>query len=298
MLLKPNLSLYRFFAITWRIDILMLCLCGIAYFVDTRLLPGLRVPVALATLMGTALAFFIAFNNNQAYDRWWEARIIWGGLVNDSRSWSRSILQYVQNDKDQEIQRRMILRHIGFLYALKAALRRMNDNQYKKFLQHDEVERVALYSNIPNAILDEQAADLQKLSDLHMIDGYRFLGLDGLLKNFCDGMGKSERINNTVFPTTYIYFTRLFIWLLMLILTMTISEELGPAAIFFGWAIGFVFHISHLNGMNIINPFELKAPAIPLDSITRTIEINLLQALQEKDIPAPVQPAHNNEYIL
>lgn len=298
MLLKPNLSLYRFFVLTWRIDILMLCLCGLVYFVDTRLLPGLHIPVALATLMGTALAFFIAFNNNQAYDRWWEARIIWGGLVNDSRSFARSILKYVQKDNDQEIQRRMILRHIGFLYALKASLRRTNDNQYKKFLPSDEVGRVAAYSNIPNAILDEQAADLQRLSDLNMIDGYRFLGLDGLLKNFCDGMGKSERINNTVFPTTYIYFTRLFIWLLMLILTMAISEEVGPAAIFFGWAIGFVFHISHLNGMNIINPFELKAPAIPLDSITRTIEINLLQALQEKDIPAPVQPAHNNEYIL
>ncbi|MEX6687051.1 bestrophin family ion channel [Danxiaibacter flavus] len=298
MLLKPNLSLYRFFVITWRIDILMLCLCGIVYFVDTKLLPGLHIPVALATLMGTALAFFIAFNNNQAYDRWWEARIIWGGLVNDSRSWSRSILQYVQKDRDKEIQRRMILRHIGFLYALKASLRRTNDNQYKKFLPDDEVERVASYSNIPNAIIDEQAADLRRLYDQQMIDGYRFLGLDGLLKNFCEGMGKSERINNTVFPTTYIYFTRLFIWLLMLILTMAISEEVGPAAIFFGWAIGFVFHISHLNGMNIINPFELKAPAIPLDSITRTIEINLLQALQEKDIPAPVQPAHNNEYIL
>ncbi len=298
MLLKQNLGLYRFIKITWRLDILMLCLCTLVYFVDTTLLPGLHIPVALATLMGTALAFFIGFNNNQAYDRWWEARIIWGGLVNDSRSWARSILQYAQNEKDGEIQRRMILRHIGFLYALKASLRRMNDNQYKKFLSKDEIDKVASYANVPNAILDEQAADLQRLSDLNMIDGYRFLGLDGLLKNFCDGMGKSERINNTVFPTTYIYFTRLFIWLLMLIVTMAISEEVGPAAIFFGWAIGFVFHISHLNGMNIINPFELKAPAIPLDSITRTIEINLLQALQEKDIPAPVQAANNNEYIL
>ncbi len=72
----------------------MICLCAIAYFVDINWLTSLKIPPALPTLMGTAIAFFIGFNNNQAYDRWWEARIIWGELVNNSREWARNLMAY------------------------------------------------------------------------------------------------------------------------------------------------------------------------------------------------------------
>jgi putative membrane protein len=79
---------------------------------------------------------------------------------------------------------------------------------------------------------------------------------------------------------------------------MALSESIGAWSIFFAWIIGFVFHTSHLNGMSIMNPFDLTPEAIPLDSITRGIEINLLQALGEKNIPAPVEPMHDGEFIM
>jgi ion channel-forming bestrophin family protein len=303
MLLRQNLTLYRFFKITWRVDIMILILCSISYYIDYRLMKDIHIPPGLPALMGTALAFFIAFNNNQAYSRWWEARIIWGGLVNDSRSWARSLLAYLDDhdpgaDLVSSFQRKMIRRHIGFLYALKDGLRRIKSEEYKNFLSTEDASSAGRFSNIPNAILDLQARDLEKLSKQNALDGFRFLGLNNLIVNFCDGMGKSERIKNTVFPTTYVYFTRFFIWLFVILSTMSMTDSLGPWSILFGWVTGFVFHSTHINGMSIMNPFEMEPPCIPLNSIVRTIEINLLEALGEKNIPDPEPTQRKGEYVL
>jgi len=72
---------------------------------------------------------------------------------------------------------------------------------------------------------------------------------------------------------------------------------MGPWSVFFGWIMGFVFHITHINGMSIMNPFEAEPPGVPITSITRTIEINMLQTLGEKNIPTPIMPV-DDEYIL
>jgi ion channel-forming bestrophin family protein len=305
MLIKQNLRLHRILLITWKVDLIMLISCVVAHYADIILLRHVTIPAALPTLLGTAIAFFIGFNNNQAYDRWWEARIIWGTLVNDSRTWARNLLAYFSEASESKIvgedlrqcQRTMIYRHIAFLYALKASLRKCDYSDYEKFLSREEVEKVKVFSNIPNAILDLQSHDLQRISKEGIIDGFRFLPMNDLLRSFCDGMGKSERINNTVFPTTYVYFTRLFIWMFVVLTTMSIAGSVGHWSIFLGFMVGFVFHTSHINGMSIMNPFENTTAGVPISSITRTIEINLLQALGEQDIPEPVKPV-DGEYIL
>ncbi|UYQ91900.1 hypothetical protein MKQ68_17585 [Chitinophaga horti] len=300
MLLKQNLSLYRILKITWQIDLAMLASCTAAYYLDTLVFKGWALPGTFPALMGTAIAFFIGFSNNEAYSRWWEARIIWGALVNDSRSWARNLMAYSHPADYKGISRqeeKMIKRHLAFLYALKASLRRKPDGLYEKYLCEEDRNHVKGFTNIPNAILDIQARELQILQDMNYIDGFKFMMMNNLLQNFTDGMGKSERINNTVFPTTYVYFTKLFIWLVVVLVTMAVSS-LGPSSIFLGWVIGFVFHTTHINGMSLMNPFELTPSSIPLDSITRTIEINLLEGLGEKYIPAPIAPERGGEFIL
>ncbi|HTE33316.1 MAG TPA: bestrophin family ion channel [Chryseolinea sp.] len=303
MLLKQSLQLDRVIRLTWKVDLVMLCLCIIAYFIDTELLKEVQIPPALPTLMGTAIAFFIGFNNNQAYDRWWEARIIWGELVNNSREWARSVMAYTCVAPDgtaedlKKYQKELILRHLGFLYALHSNLRKTVNIEFTKFLAPDEANTVQGFVNKPNAILDMQARELDKMAKAQMIDQVRFYTLTSLIASFGEGMGKSERINNTVFPTVYVYFTRLFIWLFVILLTMSISVIVGPWSIFFGWIIGFVYHTTHINGMSIMNPFEDAAPGVPITSICRTIEINLLQTLGERNIPDPIMPV-DNEYIL
>jgi putative membrane protein len=305
MLLKKNLGLHRIFLITWKTDLVMLILTSLAYVVDRYAFPEIYVPPSVSALMGTALAFFIGFNNNQAYGRWWEARIVWGGFINDSRTLCRNLIAYLnpdaRDDKGKtktEITREMVYRHIGFLYLLKDSLRKINTGDYKKYLSEEDLQKISGVTYGYNAILDIQFRQLGELHHQGMIDGFQFTVINNTLTNISNDMGRSERINNTVFPPTYIYFTELFIYLLTILITLTTVQAIGPWSIFFGWIIGFVYHTTHINGLSIMNPFEMLPSSIPLSSITRTIEINLLESMGINEVPPPEPTYENGEYIL
>ena len=305
MLLKKKLGLHRIFLITWKTDIVMLILTTLAYVVDRYLFPEIFVPPSVSALMGTALAFFIGFNNNQAYGRWWEARIVWGGFINDSRTLCRNLIAYLKpdarDDKGKtktEITREMVYRHIGFLYLFKDSLRKINTGDYKKYLSEEDLRKISGVTYGYNAIMDIQFRQLGELHHQGMIDGFQFTVINNTLTNISNDMGRSERINNTVFPPTYIYFTELFIYLLTILITLTTVQAIGPWSIFFGWIIGFVYHTTHINGLSIMNPFEMLPSSIPLSSITRTIEINLLESMGIHEVPPPEPTYENGEYIL
>lgn len=221
MLLVNNIRLSRIIINTWYVDIIMIASCMGAYFIREYLIAyHFSIPTIIPTVLGTAIAFFIGFNNNQAYDRWWEARKVWGGLVNDSRSFARSLLSYVpQSDENNVAVQKMVRRHIAFLYALKAKLRGTVDLIYVKYLDEDERKQVEKQANIHNAILHKQSEDLEQLYSSGKIDGFKFMQINELLVKFSDQMGMSERIKNTVFPTTYSYLTKVFVGLFLLTVT-------------------------------------------------------------------------------
>lgn len=284
---------------TWRVDLIMIVSCAVAHFSRSYLFAKhIEVSPYIPTVLGTAIAFFIGFNNNQAYDRWWEARKIWGEIVNDSRTWGRDLLSYVDKNPESEVMvRRMILRHIDFLYALKHNLRDRMGKLQLKYLAPEERENVLKFSNVHNAILQNNSKDLKAVYDNKWIDGFEFLQLDAMLVKFSNEMGMSERIKNTIFPTTYSYLTKAFIWIFVVTFTLVISQYMGIYSIFVGWMVGFVFVSTQINGMNLVNPFKKHPVTVPISQITRTIEINLLEMMGEKDIPEPVKPI-NNAYIL
>lgn len=295
MLIAQNIRLSRVLIDTWKVDIIMIISCTAAYFVREYLIAyHFQISTIIPTVLGTAIAFFIGFNNNQAYDRWWEARKIWGAIVNDSRSFARNMINFVD---DKETAKRMVCRHISFIYALKANLRGTVDEIYTKYLtEHDKLE-VLKHSNTHNAILNIQAMELQKLYKENKIDGFKFMEINETLVKLTDSMGGCERIKNTIFPTTYSYLTKVFIWLFVVTFTLVISQDMGYWSIFMGWLIGFVFVSTQINGMRLVNPFNINASGLPLNNIARTIEINLLQMINEEEIPEPVRPI-NDEYIL
>lgn len=296
MLITKKLSLHQILAMTWKVDLAMVAFCSVIYLFDTYLFTGFTLPIAFPALMGTAIAFFIGFNSNQAYSRWWEARIVWGGIVNDSRSWARSLVAYNQ---DSPFSQRMIYRHIVFLYVTVAMLRKETiDKDYlAKYLDAEELAQLNPHEHFANALLNNQAYDLDHLHKNNQLNDFAFAGLNQLLQSFCDGLGKSERINNTPFPITYTYFTQISIWLFITLITMSTSTAVGFPSILLGWLMGFVFNVIHLNGLELVNPFEKGAMAIPISSITRNIEINLLHTLKQQEVPAPLAPI-NGEYLL
>lgn len=301
MLIVQNIRLSRILRNTWQVDIIMIVSCTAAYLVREFLIKHhFEIPAIIPTVLGTAIAFFVGFNNNQSYDRWWEARKIWGALVNDSRSWARSVITYLPDEEDQQTtitKNRMVRRHIAFLYALKANLRGAVDGTYSQYLEAADIAEISTHTNTANAILVIQSRELQKLNKDGAIDGFRFMEMNQLLVKFSDEMGMAERIKNTIFPTTYNYFTKVFIWLFVVSLTLVISQNAGVWSIFLGWLVGFVYVSTQINGMSLVDPFENNSSAIPLNQITRTIEINLLEMIGAEKIPKPVKPI-NEEYIL
>ncbi|RLD63155.1 MAG: hypothetical protein DRI95_12070 [Bacteroidetes bacterium] len=304
MIITKQIRLTRIIIGTWKNLLILIFICVLAYFFDVYILKNfIKVPSIIPGILGPALAFFIGFNNNQAYDRWWEARKIWGALVNDSRTWARQIIYNTSANNPEEkneltqLRRRTIYRHIAFLYALKENLRGENKKAYKKFLVPYEFKNVELETNVHNALLNEQSKDLEYMSKKGWIDGFRFIEMNKMIINFCDEMGMSERINNTVFPSTYIFYTRLFIWFLIISITFVTTDLVGAWAILISIFVGYVFLVTHIIGLAILNPFEPTPSGISLDQITRTIEINLLETLGEKEIPKPIESV-NNEYIM
>ncbi len=153
------------------------------------------------------------------------------------------------------------------------------------------------YSNIPNGILGLQTNLLNDFYQRGLIDGFKFMELNRANTRFCDQMGKSERIANTVFPPSYNYYTKMFIWIFIICVTLVSSDYISYWSIFAGILIGYVFLTTYKIGVSLLNPFEDIASGIPLDQITRTIEINLLEALGQENIPEPVQPI-DGEYIM
>ena len=278
MLTIKRLGLHHVIKLTWKIDLAMLSLCSITYLIDVYLIPHFIMPLAFPALMGTVMAFFIGFTNSQAYERWWEARKIWGNLVNNSRTWARSLLAY---SKDQELAKIMIHRHIAFLYALIESLRNEKPNNSLKHLSNLDQIKINLEHHLPNAILNLQAFDLAQLHTNTQIDNFSYLGLNDTLQRICDDMGKSERINNTPFPVTYLYFSELFIWLFIAFITMATSNFVGLASILLGWVMGFVFNVIHLNGMSLMKPFVNSPSGVPISKIAQDIKINLFQAMGE-----------------
>lgn len=303
MLISPNIKIFRIIRETWKTDIMILFCCVSFYYLNSYYLnDAISIPTVLTTLLGTALAFFVGFSNNQAYDRWWEARIIWGALVNDSRSFARYVLHNIFDSQSltqeqKNIQKGFIQRHIAFVYALKSALRETDPDAYKQYLSPEDLHYVINKLHLPNAILELQAIKLNQLRKDGIIDSFMYYQLNQFIINFTEHLGRSERIKSTIFPISYIYFTKLFIWVLVIFVQLNFNRSFGFWSVVLSSVIGFIFHITHQNGMSLMNPFNNHPAGIALDTITRTIERNLLEMNNAEEIPPPIE-AVNREYIM
>lgn len=132
MFVKRNYGFKRLIQFSWH-HIVWLSLWGAVPVLIHNLAHQYWFPVPWlpVSLVGTALAFYVGFKNNAAYDRLWEARKIWGAIVNSSRAWGSMSKSFVTNifknahlpeDELQKIHQRLIYRHIAWLYTLRGQL--------------------------------------------------------------------------------------------------------------------------------------------------------------------------------
>lgn len=313
-------------------------MCIIATLYKVAGFHWLSIPWLPVSLVGTALAFYIGFKNNQSYDRIWEARKIWGAIVNSSRSWGTMVISFVRQNKENKqysiqelegIQEQLIYRHIAWLYTLREQLlvptqwehislrglhgklgmkRReygvglfkdyLDDQQKQKYFFDDVKLNEAV--NKATQIIHLQSLRLAELEENNILHMRRQLDMQKVLSDFYDHQGRAERIKKFPLPRQYANLSFIFNCIFIFLLPLGIVGEfakLGEAGVWlmipFGTIVGWIYVVMELIGDYSENPFEGLGTDIPMLSICRTIEIDLLQMLGETDIPKPIQPVND-----
>lgn len=289
----------------------------VQYFTDL----DLKMPWQPISLMGIAVAFYLGFKNDSSYDRMWEARKIWGAIVNNSRTFAATVVSYVEGENAYEIKKELIYRHIAWLTALRHQLRLKKEWEHEEdrvtgvfeplicedyynkldkelllYLPEDEVLKYHAASNTATQILANQFILMEDIKDHNNINDFQLLRLNQILSTLYDEQGKSERIKNFPFPRQY---ASTALWMT---LVFTIMIPFGMLDIFHGKeGVGlvviplvsgiliWVFYLMEKIGDYSENPFEGSYNDVPITTIARSIEIDLLEMINDKNIPEALE---------
>ncbi|MDP2275319.1 MAG: bestrophin family ion channel [Archangium sp.] len=249
-----------------------------------------EVPMQFPALLGTSIALLLAFNINQSYERWWEARKIWGAIVNDSRTLILQLACFVSH-ADPSL-RRFAHRQIGWCYALGASLRGHAplDEAQKELLSADDLAFASSQTNVPLGLLMRHQLELAALHQAGQLNDFQQIQLDSTLVRLCESMGRAERIKNTVFPVTYRLFLHLFIYLFLLVLSLALVGALGLYEVPVLVLVASTFFLVERTALYMQDPFEGRPTDTAMTAIARAIEINLRQLTGETEVPPPLEP--------
>jgi putative membrane protein len=338
MIVNKSISLRSIMAFAghhlWWLTAWMCIVTGLYNYTHWR---WMSMPWLPLSIIGTAVAFYVGFKNNQAYDRLWEARKIWGSIINSSRMWGSNVRAYITNDKLPEtelhdIKKQLIYRHIGWLYTFRNQLlvptqwehvslrhafgtfnqkrrerygegafdKNISDFALKRYLNHKEQEMGAHVANVATQLIDKQSQELARIHGEGSLDMFKQLELQRILNDLYDHQGKAERIKKFPLPRQYGSLSFIFVCIFIFLLPFGIVGEFSKLgdigmwlAVPLGVIVGWVYVVMELIGDYSENPFEGLVNDVPMLSICRTIEIDLLQQLGEKDVPEAVKPVNN-----
>lgn len=289
------------------------------------------IPWVPLALIGTAEAFYVGFKNNQAYDRLWEARKIWGGIVNSSRSLVAMLYAFETEQGNQaeldNMRKTMTHRHIAWLYQLREQLLiptewehislkkhfgAMNVKRHRlikagfpdysrtpiflhKYLSSEEFAKQSTYKNFATYLISKQAKDVNILKNDQLISEFNQMQLQTCLNQFYDYQGQAERIKKFPSPRQFASTAFVFNVILILLLPLGLVNEFAKLGDWGIWTsipfcvvIGWIYIVMELVGDYTENPFGGLMFDIPMLSICRTIEIDLLQMTGEKNLPDPI----------
>jgi putative membrane protein len=253
-----------------------------------------HIPLAL---FGSAIGIIVAFRNQSSYARWWEARTLWGALVNNSRSWARQVTTVMMplNDAEarelKEYQRRLVYHQIAYVHALRQHLRGLEPwEELTPLLSEREISVLRDQKNVPLAIQQQMGALLRECQLRGWIDMAHWRALDWNLDDLVDAQGGAERIKNTPMPKQYDYFPQLFVHIYCTLLPLALVINMGWLTPLGSTLVGFIFLALDKIGRDLEDPFENSIYDLPLTAITTTIDVNLRQLLGETALPPAQKP--------
>jgi putative membrane protein len=260
----------------------------------------LAQPSVPLSIFGGVIGVIAGFRNASAYARWWEARTIWGSIVNQSRNFAREVLSMVSTSEicrtaeceADTIRRKLVILQIAYVHALRNHLRGISPWKELAGLIPEGVEEYLRdRSNVPLAIQQYMAVLVADCYRRGWIDQVRWAYIDRTLSNLMECQGASERIKNTPMPRLYDLLIRRFIGLYCVLLPLGMVQSLRLLTPFGSTFVGLIFLALDRVGRDLENPFENLPQDVPLTAISRSIEINLKEMIGEKVVPEPLSPA-------
>ena len=320
----------------------------------------LHLPWLPIGVVGTAVAFIVSFKNNASYDRLWEARKVYGGIVNGSRSFTLMLNDFISNTHAKiplsdlqlfTLRKEMVMRHVAWMTSLRHALRihkpwevskmDKSDQEYMAkievrewkysleeeldgYVTESEKDEILSKKNKQAACLNIQSRQLKKLMDDGLIEDFRHMEFQSMLTEFFTLQGKLERIKNFPYPRQFATLNYLFVWIFILLLPLGMMHEFETIGLevvseiqahmkthsspihgvvelvgyYFIWftipftvIISWIFHTMERIGETTENPFEGNYNDVPITTMSRGIEIDIRQMINDNPelIPPPIE---------
>lgn len=287
-----------------RLELLIVTGLAVALVILQRMGFDLAIPFLPLGVLGTAVAITMGFRNNTAYARWWEARTIWGTIVNVSRQYARLVVTFTRSHAHQptyDASRAdgfidvMVRRQIAWVNILRHQLRREPLAETTlAHLQPDQRHAVASSVNPATTALVQAGTDIYQAMAVGTLQGFDSFQLEGCLAQLQAAQGSCERIKNTPLPKQYAFFTTVFMWTFILMTPFGLLSLFSASAV---WAVipvtavlTFAFTIVDKIGRVTEDPFEGRPQDVPLTAICRTIERELLELLGTTPLPPAAEP--------
>lgn len=267
--------------------------------IDENRIFNVSIPPTIPTILGTAISLLLGFRTNQGYERWWEARIVWGAIVNDSRTLVRQLQTFSRPHAEllSGFYQQFAYRQIAFCYALGSSLRKQDAAKpIEHLVKPEELDQLRRHDNLPNALLLNHGFDLHTLLNQEWINPFQQVQMDATVRRLCDSMGKCERIKNTVFPAAYNVIIIFFIYLFIAVLPFALVESFGLVQIPIVIAVAAIFFLIEKSAIYMQDPFENRPTDTPMTAIARTIDINLRQMIADE--PVPEKSAPDSYYLM
>ena len=245
------------------------------------------------SIFGGAIGVIVGFRNNSSYQRWWEARTLWGSIVNNSRTLARQALTLIQagpeeSDLENQMKHKIVFHQIAYVHALRRQLRGQEPlEELTALLGPDEISQLRRVKNVALEIQTRIGALFGECFRHGWIDSIRWSAVEATLSALANAQGGAERIKNTPMPRQYDYFPRLFVGVYCILLPLGMVANLKLFTPIGSSLVGVIFLALDKTGREIETPFENTIHDIPLTSITQTIEMNLRQLLREAALAEP-----------
>lgn len=307
MILKRNFNPVKVVQYVLTELMLAITISVLVYFLHSFEILGVTLPFSIAAILGSALAIFVAFRNNTSYSRWWEARTIWGSIINNCRIFARQVIANADNaiaigkassEKVTVYKRELIYRQIAFAHALRLHLRGQKTfDEIKHLLNPKEFAEIISAQNIPNKLLLKQGVRIKEAMREEILGAFDNISIEPTLAGFNNFHGACERIKNTPLLRQYDYYTRLFLYVFIIMLPFALigdfqKMDVGYLVIPVSVIISFVFATIGKVGEVNEDPFENRITDIPMTAMCNTIERDLLEMLGETQLPEKLTPSN------